>query len=260
MRHLMLLTGFLLLMPPAAHAQVTIDLRALEALPNAPRPMAPPRPQPVLRTVPPGPAATAALPLPPVPPNAASASAGPSATSVASAANGPAPPATAPTPPPATLPTGAPAVASLAPIPPPAVPATTAPPAPPPVSATAGTTATAENAGLRLVFKADQSDLSPASSSAIEELVKATPKGDTVTYNVVAYAAGVADDPSIARRLSLARGLSVRAALIADGVASTRIYVRALGASAGDGPPDRVDLTLLGLSGATTAAGGAAKP
>jgi outer membrane protein OmpA-like peptidoglycan-associated protein len=161
-------------------------------------------------------------------------------------------------PPPATLPSAAPPVAILAPIPPPAAPATARPPVPPPVTATAATTATPETSGLRLIFKPTESDLSPAANSAIGDLVKSNPKGDTVTFNVVAFAAGVADDPSIARRVSLSRGLSVRAALMADGVASTRIYVRALGASSGDAPPDRVDLTVLGLSGA--AATGAAKP
>jgi hypothetical protein len=124
------------------------------------------------------------------------------------------------------------------------------------------TTARSEPAGLRLEFKSDQSDLSPAANNAIGELVQATPNGNTVTFNVVAYAAGAADDPSVARRLSLARGLSVRAALIADGVPSTRIYIRALGASGGDGPADRVDLTVLGISGAaatgTSATGAAA--
>jgi outer membrane protein OmpA-like peptidoglycan-associated protein len=138
------------------------------------------------------------------------------------------------------------------------VPQAAKPPEPPPVSATAATTATPETSGLRLIFKPDESDLSPAASGAIGDLVKSTPKGDTVTYNVVAYAAGVADDPSVARRMSLSRGLSVRAALMADGVASTRIYVRALGAAPGDAPADRVDLTVLGLSGA--GAGGTAKP
>jgi hypothetical protein len=115
------------------------------------------------------------------------------------------------------------------------------------------TTARPEPAGLRLEFKSDQSDLSPAANSAIGDLVKATPNGNTVTFNVIAYAAGAADDPSVARRLSLARGLSVRAALIADGVPSTRIYIRALGAGGGDGPADRVDLTAMGISGAAAA-------
>ncbi len=126
------------------------------------------------------------------------------------------------------------------------MPAAARPPAPPPVSPSAGTTAKPEATGLRLEFKPDQSDLSPAANGAIGDLIKATPNGDTVTYNVIAFAAGVADDPSAARRMSLARGLSVRAALIAGGVPSTRIYVRALGASTDDGPPDRVDLTVLG--------------
>jgi hypothetical protein len=251
----------------------------------------------VLRVVPSGPAATAALPEPPVPPNASPAPApGTAATSgsPAVAVAGPTPPtapitpaaptplasvpaptapippaATAsltppptvpasPAPPPATLPSAAPPLAVLAPIAPPAVPPAAKPPEPPPVSATATTKATPESSGLRLIFQPTESDLSPAANGAIGDLVKTTLKGDTVTYNVVAYAAGVADDPSVARRMSLSRGLAVRAALMADGVGSTRIYVRALGAGDGDAPADRVDLTVLGQSGA--AAGGAAKP
>ncbi len=166
----------------------------------------------------------------------------------------PVPPTVAtPAPPLATLPTGAPPIALLAPIPPPAAPITAAPPTPAPVSATSGTTATLANTGLSLVFKSAESDLSPSANDAIGALVKGTPIGSTVTFNVVAYAQGVADDPSAARRTSLARGLSVRTALIADGVPSTHIYVRALGSSAGDGPADRVDVTVLGVSGAVAA-------
>jgi len=62
----------------------------------------------------------------------------------------------------------------------------------------------------------------------------------------VAYAAGRPEDPSTARRLSLSRALAVRAALMADGISSNRIYVRALGAQASDGPADRVDISVLG--------------
>lgn len=291
MRHPALLTGFLtglvLLMPAAAPAQVTIDLRALEALPQAPPPSAPPTahpaPRQVLRTVPASRAAAAALPVPPGPPprqqavgqeaarqagssaiaspttpaapampmGAASAPAPVTATVATPTAPAPptAPTSLAPAPPPATLPSAPPPVATLAPIAPPTAPTTTTPPAPPPVSAASGTTAAPEKTGLSLVFIADELDLSPAATAAIDALVKATPSGSTITFNVVAYAKGAADDPSAARRTSLARGLSVRAALIADGVASTHIYVRALGASSHDGPADRVDLTVLGASG-----------
>jgi hypothetical protein len=268
--------------PPSSHRPRPV-LRVVPAGPAAtaalPEPPVPPNASPAPATVsssqavavtgspPPtatGPTASApAVPAPTTPTAPAAApTPAPTAPSAPAAATASlAPPPTTPTSlvsPPATLPSAAPPVAILAPILPPAAPAIARPPVPPPVTATAATTATPETSGLRLIFKPTESDLSPAANSAIGDLVKSNPKGDTVTFNVVAFAAGVADDPSIARRVSLSRGLSVRAALMADGVASTRIYVRALGASSGDAPPDRVDLTVLGLSGA--AATGAAKP
>ena len=239
---------------------MTINLRALDALPGAgeaaPEPKPAPRPAPrptaerktatttAARSLPPP--STTALPTPPVAP-------APAAQAVAT----PAPPtasapmaALVPAPPPATLPTAPPATVALAPITPPALPANTPPPPAPPVSAGAGTTATPDTTGLQLVFKPAESELSPDASAAIGKLVKATPDSDTISYNVIAYASGTADDPSVARRTSLARGLSVRGALIADGVPSTRIYVRALGAAGGASPPDRVEVTVMGLSGA----------
>ena len=62
---------------------------------------------------------------------------------------------------------------------------------------------------------------------------------------------GTPEDPSTARRLSLSRALAVRSALMADGVASSRIYVRALGATGGDEAPDRVDLAVMGGNAAS---------
>ena len=73
-------------------------------------------------------------------------------------------------------------------------------------------------------------------------------------FNVLAYAPGKPDDPSTARRVSLSRAMAVRSALIADGVPSARIFVRAMGAQAGDGPPDRVDLSVTGPSSDTASA------
>jgi len=100
--------------------------------------------------------------------------------------------------------------------------------------------------GLRVTFGPGRADLNPASVAAIRAYAAPfeTPNGGTV--NVVAYAAGPADDPSTARRLSLDRGLAVRAVLLNAGVVSTRIYVRALGTPpAGElagASQDRVDL------------------
>ena len=120
------------------------------------------------------------------------------------------------------------------------------PPPPPIVSDKSTTTAAPTVAGLRLTFASGQSALSPDSSASIKELAAAAPPGDQSTFNVLAYAPGAPDDPSTARRISLARAMAVRGALVADGIASARIFVRALGAQYGDGPPDRVDLNVTG--------------
>lgn len=160
----------------------------------------------------------------------------------------------APVPPAATLPTGAPPTVTLPPVTLPTE--APAPPPPPPVSASAGTNASTVRNGLRLTFKTGETELNPASIAAIDGIAQGVQSHSDSSVNVVAYAAPTPDDPSTARRLSLSRALAVRSALIADGVNSSRIYVRALGGSeAGGGPDDRVDVTLLGANasaGSTT--------
>ncbi len=174
------------------------------------------------------PAAVPATVPPPVPNNQAAAA--------------PTPPPPAPAPAPA-LPEQVPETASVSPIAPPVA---TAPPPPPPVSAQATTAAAPTPAGLRLTFAEGQSDLSPDSAASIKQFAAAAPTAASATFNVQAYAPGAKDDPSSARRLSLARAMAVRSALVADGVASARIFVRALGAQYGSGPPDRVDIDIMG--------------
>lgn len=61
----------------------------------------------------------------------------------------------------------------------------------------------------------------------------------------MAYADGDQDGANKARRLSLSRALAVRAYLIDNEIASTRMDVRALGNRADDGPADRVDLVVI---------------
>jgi outer membrane protein OmpA-like peptidoglycan-associated protein len=97
---------------------------------------------------------------------------------------------------------------------------------------------------VRLVFPTGVSDLTSDDEAAIRVLAKSIPKPDVSSVNVVAYAAGKPDDPSTARRLSLSRGMAVRSVLLASGVPSGQIYVRALGAGAKDGPEDQVDLIV----------------
>jgi hypothetical protein len=88
-------------------------------------------------------------------------------------------------------------------------------------------------------------------------MVETAPGADSATFNVVAYATGTPEDPSTARRLSLSRALAVRSVLMANGISSSRIYVRALGAAGGDEPPDRVDLAVMGGNAATSVSAGA---
>jgi outer membrane protein OmpA-like peptidoglycan-associated protein len=239
----------------ATQAQVTVDLHALDqvqggtggapAAPSTrhapPRHRAKPKPAPVARAEPkPATPATAA------PATAATAQPAPATSPPAS----PAAPATAAavaTPPQATLPTAAPPLVSLAPGGA-AVPAPATPPPAPPVVADAGGGATPTPDGLRVLFAPDRADLSPETEFAIKGLATTKGRNQSATFNVLAYAAGTKDDPSAARRLSLSRALAVREALMADGVESTRIYVRALGASVPDGPADRADIGVLGAN------------
>ena len=104
---------------------------------------------------------------------------------------------------------------------------------------------------MRLVFEPGKVDLTPKDAAAVEKLAHAIPAPAADSVNVVAYAAGQPDDPSTPRRLSLSRGLAVRSILLASGVPSAQIYVRALGATPSDGPADRVDLTVAPIGTVT---------
>jgi len=129
-------------------------------------------------------------------------------------------------------------------IPPPiAVPTRPAPP-PPQVEVAADAPGTAERlpGGLRVTFGPGSAVLNPATHAALRDLARGLPATGSVT--VAAFAPGTPEDPSTARRLSLARALAARNMLIGEGIASPRVLVRALGASdpIAEGPPDRVDI------------------
>ena len=138
------------------------------------------------------------------------------------------------------------------------------PPPPPPVPVNAdapGTASPIPAGGVRVTFGPDRQDLNPATVDAIRAYGESVKNNPAAALNVLAYAAGAADDPSTPRRLSLARALAARAVLINEGLPSTRIYVRALGTNAGDGPADRVDvLPAAAPTPPTTPTAPAAKP
>jgi len=247
MRRSLLFTVIACFAAAPAFAQVTVDLRALDALPHHPSAPAPARHPPRARTH----HETVARPAAPLLKEPASVAApttpatAPTAPATAQSTT-PAAPAAVPHPPAATLPAAPPAVASIPPVQPPSPPAKPAPPPAPPVVDQAKTVAADVPAGLQLTFAPGQSDLSPDSAAAIKRFVQASPSGKPTTFNVLAYAANVPNDPSVPRRLSLSRAIAVRTAMVADGVASAAIYMRALGAQGAGGPPDRVDISATG--------------
>jgi outer membrane protein OmpA-like peptidoglycan-associated protein len=228
MRQLPILSVFFLTAAVPVFAQVTVDLHALQALPDRPPARGVARPSPA-------PAAVTHIPM--------VATREPQVTTQ--------PPPSSPQP---AMPDKVPDSASIEPVTPQAPPPEAQPSPPPPVSESAATAAAPATAGLRLTFAPGESDLSPESSSSIKQLTEAAPIGDATTFNVLAYAPGKADDPSTARRISLSRAMAVRSALVADGVPSARIFVRALGEQFGNGPPDRVDLSVTGAGASTSTA------
>lgn len=242
MRYHLILLAALLAPATQATAQVTVDLGALEALPGtgaaAPAPHRPsarrhkpaeatrkPAPHPAVAATKPAEAAPVATTARPATPPAATAPA--PAKTTAAAASLP------------SMDAAPPAVAQLKP----AEPAVASPSSPP---QSAASTAAAAPTAVQIGFPAGKADLGPDSAGTIKQLIAAGHADAGATYNVVAYAAGTPGDPSVARRLSLSRALAVRKALMADGVDSSHIYVRAMGSSVPSGPADRVDLTLLG--------------
>ena len=244
---------------PAA-AQVTVDMRALEQAPNAssgrivrPSHSARNRPAP-------------AKPVKPQPPGQAGPLAGPEAARGQSApspahaqastkvtepnasatnvqpqpvANGSAMP---------SLPSGVPPLAHLSP----GEPAEQS--APQPKSASPAPLPESDGSftpvpgGLRVLFAPNGAALSPLTEQALKNFAENASRDENVSFDVRAYAAGTPDDASTARRLSLSRSLAVRSVLLAEGIKSAQIYVRALGSNVAGGPADRVDVTVSGAN------------
>lgn len=211
----------LLAAPGPARAQTTVNPGALDLLPARP---APDRPAPRGTAARPPHHPAPAHAAPPRPGTAAATAQPPAQAAPPKPAIPTVPPAIAALPPPAPVPAPRPLPAAVA-----------------PVAADAPGSAEPEPNGLRITFGPGREELNPATEAALRGLARSL-RGGTGGVNVLAYAAGSPDDPSTARRLSLQRALATRAVLINEGVASSRIYPRALGSAGGDTDPDRVDV------------------
>lgn len=95
----------------------------------------------------------------------------------------------------------------------------------------------------RLGFGPESAELPAGIRAQLAPLVDQLRKGTETRLRIEGYAGG--DDVNRARRLSLSRALAVRAFLMDEGLASTRMDVYARGSQSEGGASDRVDLTVF---------------
>jgi outer membrane protein OmpA-like peptidoglycan-associated protein len=95
---------------------------------------------------------------------------------------------------------------------------------------------------LSVPFAEGSADVADSYKPALQQLAFQLVADPAMRIRLVAYAGDGDGGEGRARRLSLSRALAIRSYLMRQGVQSTRMDVRALGASATSGPVDRVDI------------------
>lgn len=165
----------------------------------------------------------------------------------------PAPPSAPPKPPAKPIAT-APEKTSAPPPPPSPKPAVTAAAAPKPMAVAAKQVEEAAipkgidlkpGRALRLEFADGESKLTASAKSDLKLIGDKVRDNANFRVQLLAFAGGKDLSPSKARRMSLARALSVRSQLIESGLRSTQIDVRALGDKTTDKPVNRVDVNFV---------------
>jgi outer membrane protein OmpA-like peptidoglycan-associated protein len=97
---------------------------------------------------------------------------------------------------------------------------------------------------IRLTFAVGSDALSADSKATVQALAEKLKTTPGTRLGMEAYATTETPIERDARRLSLARALAVRSALIQQGIPATRMDVRALGKAPDGQPPERVDILL----------------
>ena len=93
-------------------------------------------------------------------------------------------------------------------------------------------------------FAKDATDMPLGVSPFLSDLIKKLKGDQSIRLQLKGYAGSAKGSPSQARRVSLFRALSVRKYFIKQGIRSTRMDIRALGAKVKKGKPDRVDIEI----------------
>lgn len=115
----------------------------------------------------------------------------------------------------------------------------------PPETSTAPASTASGGGEYSLGFGAESFEVSDAAKRQLDSVIAEMSQQEDLRIQLQAYAQGDGANASKARRLSLSRALQVRSYLIDQGVRSTRIDVRALGANVPSGPADRVDIKTV---------------
>ncbi len=98
-----------------------------------------------------------------------------------------------------------------------------------------------EPESLTISFKVGGADVPADATAGLKALAAKLAKDPTTRLQLIAYASDPEKSISRSRRLSLERAVNVRKVMLAAGIESTRIDIRALGEQSGSGAPDRVD-------------------
>ena len=93
-------------------------------------------------------------------------------------------------------------------------------------------------------FAVSETDVPISSQPTLKEIANKLISDKDKDATVIAYASGGKDASTIAKRVSLARALSVRAFLIDLGVENIRIIVQAKGNKVTSGSPERADIII----------------
>lgn len=102
--------------------------------------------------------------------------------------------------------------------------------------------APSEGVAAALMFAPGAIELTAEAAAQLDALMTSLTQKERVQLK--AHASGAQDDAEV-RRIALKRALAARAHLLANGMESTRIDVRALGPAADGGPDDRLDVIVV---------------
>ena len=97
---------------------------------------------------------------------------------------------------------------------------------------------------LAIIFESEKLELALGENKKLDRITSKLVDTPNQHIQLISYASTSSKNASAARRLSLLRALKIRNKLIENGVAATKMSVRALGNRVKSGSPDRVDIIM----------------